>query len=172
MPNSEKIQLERQAEIDVGYDQMFERQWGRFERWIWLGFITVIILGLLGYFGRGPMNTVKRTVSDGTMVQYERVVRFKTPTMIVFSIPVNHGLASIKADKTTVQKLGLQQVFPQPTESLGSEEIGPLEFKVAEPTAKAVLVQLLMQPSSVGPAKSIYQVNGETIVNIKQFIVP
>ncbi len=66
-----KADLERQAEIDVGYDFLFERRWGRFERGMWLFFVLLMVAGVTGLLGRGPLNHVKKTAEDGTTIQYE-----------------------------------------------------------------------------------------------------
>jgi len=164
--------LERQADIDIGYDYRFEHAWGRFERYVWLGFCILLGGGLLGIFGRGPLNEVTRTYADGTSIKYERVVRFKSPTLIQFNVPAENGLVTIQPDKAATEKLGLQQTFPQPSQSLGSAEVGPLEFKAQAADAQKIFVQLSMQPSSLGPVKSTYRINGQETVQIDQFIVP
>src|SRR5947209_3340773 len=88
--------LERQSDIDIGYDNVFERRWSYFERFVWAFFSLLIAATLLGLLGRGPLNRVRRTLADGTTVEYERVVRFKSPSMITFVVPVKDGSASIQ----------------------------------------------------------------------------
>ena len=70
MATNTESALARQAEIDIGYDYDFEYKWGRFERGVWLAFGLLILAGLLGLFGKGPLNKVKRTLPDGTVIQY------------------------------------------------------------------------------------------------------
>jgi|SRR5579884_404177 hypothetical protein len=164
--------LERQAEIDVGYDYVFEQRWCTFERGVWAFFTLLIAAGLAGVFGRGPLNEVKLTLNDGTSVRYERVVRFKSPTVTNFEIPVSNGIAELEANTSAVKKLGLQQVIPQPTRTFGSEHVGPVQFQVVAPQTKTVFMQLAMQPSGLGPVTSSYRVNGQTTVQIKQFVLP
>jgi hypothetical protein len=77
--------LERQAEVDLGYDDAFEQQWEAFERCVWFVFMLLLIAGRVGSFGRGPLNQVKLTFDDGTTLQYERILRFKSPTVMNYS---------------------------------------------------------------------------------------
>jgi len=163
--------LERQADIDIGYDFSFENAWSRFERYAWLGFSILLCAGLLGIFGRGPLNQVSRTFGDGTSIKYERVVRFKSPTLMQFIVPAQDGIATIQPDKLATDKLGLQMTVPQPSQALGSSQVGPFQFRTGA-DAKTVFVDLMMQPGSIGPVTSTYRINGQNTVEIKQFIVP
>src|SRR4051794_38748262 len=164
--------LARQAEIDIGYDYEFEHKWGRFERGVWLAFSLLILAGLLGLFGRGPLNNVKRTLPDGTVLQYSRVVRFKSPSAMTFNLPLQNGTATLQAGNAVVEKLGLQSLFPRPSQNLGSPQVGSFRFQAASPEAQSVFVQMTIQPSGIGPVTSTYSINGLTSVSIKQFIVP
>jgi hypothetical protein len=164
--------IARQAEIDIGYDCEFEHKWGTFERVVWIIFGLLIAAGLAGLFGRGPLNKVKRTLPDGTTVQYERVVRFKSPSAVVFTLPVHQGAATVEANNAVVEKLGLQSLFPRPTLNIGSPQVGPFLFRASSPDAQNVFVELAMQPSAIGPVTSTYRINGLTSVSIQQFIVP
>jgi hypothetical protein len=172
MAAQDQISLERQSDIDIGYDYIFERRWARFERIVWGLFTLLIAAGLAGIFGRGPMNQVKRTLGDGSRVQYERIVRFKSPTRVNFELPANQGVAQIEADLSTITKLGLQQVFPQPTRDWGSEQVGPLQFQSVTSGTNSVFVQLAMQPAALGFVTSTYIVNGRTTVRIRQLVLP
>jgi hypothetical protein len=172
MATNIQSRLERQAEIDIGYDYEFERKWDRFERGVWLVYGLLLLGGILGVFGRGPLNKVKRTLPDGTIVQYSRVVRFKSPSAVTFTLPVHDGAATIQASNGVVEKLGLQSLFPNPTQNLGSSQVGPFRFQAASPGAENVFIQMTMQPSGIGPVTSTYYINGLTSVSIKQFIVP
>ena len=89
-----------------------------------------------------------------------------------FTVPVVSGVARIEADKTAIQKLGLQQVVPQPTQNFGSDRLGPIQFQAPDPNAKTVFLQLSMQPGSIGRVKSNYRLNGKTTVEIHQLILP
>lgn len=42
-------------EVAVGADLEFQKRWWAFERIVWLIFTGVIILDVLGFFGRGPV---------------------------------------------------------------------------------------------------------------------
>ena len=170
--NQNMPDLQRQADIDIGYDYVFEHRWARFERVIWGTLGVIIALGIAGVFGRGPLNNVKRTLPDGTFVQYERVIRFKSPTVLTFQLPVSNGVARLEATTAAARKAGLQQIVPTPTQDLGSEHIGPIQFQASSPETKTVFVELAMQPSGIGPVLSKYSINNTTTLDIRQFVLP
>jgi hypothetical protein len=167
-----KVGLERQAGIDIGYDYHFERNWGRFERAVWIGLLTLLVLSMLGVLGRGPLNKVEKTLPDGTSVQYERVVRFKSPSTVDLTVPVVNGRATVEVDKKSALELGMQQVFPLPTQTMGSPQVGPMVFQSADPSAREVFIHISMQPGGLGAITSTYRINGQTDIKIKQIMVP
>jgi hypothetical protein len=166
------VELERQAGIDTGYDYHFERNWGRFERGVWVLLLLILAAGLAGLFGRGPLNKVKAQLPDGTSIQYERVVRFKSPSVVSLSIPFVNGVSRVEVDRKSAEKLGIQQIMPQPTQDFGSEQLGPFEFRAPGPDVQKAFVQLSLQPSGIGPVTSSYRINNTTSVQLKQFILP
>lgn len=165
-------QLERQADVDIGYDYSFEHKWAHFERVVWVLFTALLVLSLLGFLGRGPLNRVSQRSEDGTLVRYERVVRFKSPSVVTFDIPVRNGVAELEPSQAALKQLGLERVLPPPTKNLGSEQVGPLLFQPSPPDATHVFVELAVQPSGLGPVTSTYLINGRDTIIIGQFIVP
>lgn len=165
--------LQRQSGVDVGYNRPFEQAWGRFERYVWATISLLILVGIAGVFGRGPLNLVSRTLPGNGMVQYERIVRFKTPTVIRFALPVDHpGTVSIQLDAVAFERLGLQTVVPQATKSLGSPMAGHFVFDTDSPQTKLVFVGLSLQPSTIGPVRSNYLINGQIQITLDQFVLP
>lgn len=164
--------LERQSDIDIGYNQSFEEAWGCFERYAWLVITILIVAGLLGLFGRGPLNQVTRPIGQTGSVRYGRIVRFKTPTVIDFVLPLKNGTATLRPDAQAIKMLGLRNVFPKPTKTLASPGAGCFVF-TADPTeTKTIFVQLSFQPSGVGSSRSTYFINEETPVRVEQFVIP
>jgi hypothetical protein len=171
MSSDSKPTLGRIAGTDIGYDAAFERRWCTFERGVWLVYVLIITVGLLGLLGRGPLNTVHQR-KEGVTATYERVVRFHTPTKIELEVPVTNGVATVMMDRKAFEKLNLKSVLPEPTRNLVSEDLGPLVFQAPSPADRTVLVQLNFEPGSIGPIRSGISVNGQSPLVLKQFMVP
>ena len=70
-------------EIAVGSDPEFQRHWSRFENGVWIFFALFVLADLAGCFGRGPLAKAQAQTKDGTLhVNYERIERFSTPSVI------------------------------------------------------------------------------------------
>ncbi len=83
-------------ELAVGEDLEFQRKWWRFENAVWIFFALLILLDLLGVFGRGPLANARAETSDGSMqIQYERVERFSTPSLLT----IRFGASAIRDQK-------------------------------------------------------------------------
>jgi hypothetical protein len=59
-------------EVAVGEDLEFQRKWWKFENAAWVLFTLIIIIDLLGVFGRGPVAKAKHRTGGR---QYGRKVR-------------------------------------------------------------------------------------------------
>src|SRR4051812_24094257 len=99
--------------IEIGFDEAFERKWLRFEHIVWVLMIATLMVGLAGGFGRGP--AVRGQASGAPIdVEYERVVRYQTPTEITIKSTSEHGIDRLFLGRDLVDRLKLQTVTPQP----------------------------------------------------------
>ena len=70
-------------DLAVGSDLAFQRRWWTFEFCVWTLFTILVVLGAIGCFGRGPVAKKQYKASDGSLdIQYERITRFGTPSLI------------------------------------------------------------------------------------------
>src|SRR4051794_15422996 len=109
-------------EIAVGADLEFQKKWWRFEFCAWVFFTLIVILDLLGAFGRGYLAKARAQASDDSFnIAYERVERFGTPSVLTVHFAqsaIHDGKVQLWASGNLVKELGAQRVVPQPTESV------------------------------------------------------
>src|ERR1700712_1296520 len=80
-------------EIAVGEDVEFQRKWWKFEKVVWVVFTALVVLDLVGVFGRGPVAKAHLATEDGAMnVTYERIERTGTPSILT----VKFGVTAIR----------------------------------------------------------------------------
>ena len=170
-------------ELAVGSDLEFQRRWWKFERGVWFFFTLLIVLDVLGLFGRGPLAKARLRASDGSAeVTYERVERHATPSVLTVHFGpsavedgavqggvVKDGKARLWVSEDVVKELGNQRVSPQP-ESSTLERGGILYTFPAGPPPLAV--QFSLQPTSVGPASVALQVPGRERQSANIFVMP
>ena len=110
-------------DLAVGEDLEFQRKWWRFEKVVWVIFVVIVLLDLAGVFGRGPAANAHARTGGGTMiVDYERIERFSTPSILT----IHFGPSAVKDGKfiqlwvsdVVVNELGNQRIVPQPVSSV------------------------------------------------------
>jgi hypothetical protein len=83
--------------------------------------LLLIIADVLGFLGRGYFAKGQVEASDGSIIQYERIERSATPSIlsIRFSADaIRDGKVHLWADDSLLKGLGAQRVIPQPESSV------------------------------------------------------
>ena len=160
-------------ELAVGEDLQFQQKWWRFENAVWVLFAVIILLDLLGVFGRGPLANAKAATSDGSLdVQYERVERFGTPSYLTIhfgSNAIRAGKVQLWASDSLLKPLGNQRVIPQPSAS----EVGNggvlYTFDASKPPA---LAGFALEPSKPGIEELTFRVPGFQPLTLRILVMP
>ena len=139
------------GELAVGEDLKFQRRWWIFERWTWRFFSLIVLLDFLGAFGRGPLANAHAHTADGALtLDYERVERFNTPSIITVHLGANavdNGQVKLWVDDSVVKRLGNQRISPQPLSSATADS-GVLYVFAADQHPNSV--QFALQPAYTG----------------------
>ncbi len=139
------------GELAVGEDLEFQRKWWVVERWTWRFFALIVVLDLLGAFGRGPLANAHARTTDGALtLDYERVERFNTPSILTIHLGANtvdNGQVRLWVDDSVVKRLGNQRISPQPLSSATTDS-GVLYAFAAGTHPNSV--QFALQPAYAG----------------------
>ena len=160
-------------DLAVGADLAFQQRWWKFEKTVWWIFAAIVLLDVLGCFGRGPVAKARMTTPDGSMnVEFERIERLGTPSLmtIKFGRPaIRDGKIELLVSESLVAELGNQRVVPQPAESkLGEGKI----LYTFPASAVPATVQFGLQPARAGVADLSLQVPGFAEVQSRIYIMP
>lgn len=160
-------------EVAVGEDLAFQRRWWHFERAVWIFFAVVVVLDVLGVFGRGWVSKAHVHSDDATMeISYERIERFSTPSIldVQFGPPaVHNGNIELWVSESIVKSLGAQRVVPQPASSVVGSGGILYTFPATNPPA---FVQFALQPSSPGIFPLQLRVPGHQTLSLKIVVMP
>lgn len=76
-PKHDGLQIDDDARLQ-------QRTW-RIQRLGWLGFVALVLAGLVGLFGSGPLSRAT-AIGDGVRVEYDRFARLHAPATLLVSI--------------------------------------------------------------------------------------
>lgn len=160
-------------EIAVGSDPDFQRRWLRFEHGLWIVFTLLVILDLLGFFGRGYMAKAKARTGDGTLdVQYERVERYSTPSILTVQFgpsAIHEGKVQLWVSEGVIKSLGTQRVVPQPASSVIGDGGILYTFPV---TSLPVSTGFQLEPTAPGIFEIALRVPGGQELRKKVIVMP
>jgi hypothetical protein len=160
-------------EVAVGSDLKFQYRWWRFERAVWIFFFAIVTADVGGVFGRGPLANAHARTKDGTLdVQYERVERFSTPSIMSVQFGPNairRGRIQLWVSESLVKQLGNQRIIPQPESSIVGEGGILYTFTATKPPASA---SFALEPASPGIFQIAVQCPGAQALAAKVIVMP
>jgi len=160
-------------EVAVGEDLEFQRKWWRFENAVWVVLTIVLILDLLGAFGRGYLAKAEAHATDGSIrVKYEKIERFKTPSIMTVELgpgAVHDGKVNLWTSENLVTKLGSQRVIPEPLVSVVGNGGTLYTFQAAR---NPISVEFALEPGGIGLYDLSLGVQGLERLKLKIYVVP
>jgi len=154
--------------IETGFDESFERKWIRFEHIVWVVMLAVVIAGLAGAMGRGPLARAQAAVPP-IEVEYERVVRYQTPTEIIVRFTGETGIQRLFVSRPLLDRLQLQSIVPQPTAAEPRADGAVLLFPQSGTSSQVTFVA---QPATLGRTRSAIGVPQGPHVTFTQLVLP
>ena len=162
------------GELEVGFDQAFERRWLFAERLGRIIMLLIVGVAIAGLLGRGPYSHESEKNSDGSLtVDFEPVARSQTGTQVSFHIdnPTASPTLDLFIGSTAVEPMGLQRILPQPLNTQAVE--GGLKLTIAiPPGAHDAVVRLMLAPLGMGPNELRARLEGHPLLRWTQFVVP
>jgi hypothetical protein len=127
----------------------FEWRWARFARIVYLLESLVLLAGLAGLLGRGPLSRATAGARGGPLwVEYEQRARLRTPT----TLTVHLGGAVLQRPEASVQltdpvhgRVPVSRVTPQPSGEALLSGGRQYTFRVAAPGDSAS-IDLVLEP--------------------------
>ena len=132
-------------------------------------FAVIIVLGLLGVFGSGPLSHATVRSDDGALtVDYQRFVRFKERTDVEIALRGGDGAAQVMVDRAFLDGFEVGGVLPEPDRE--SERGGQLVFTYADQAPETIRIS--MSPRTVGIRRGRVSVDGGGAVSFRQLVYP
>lgn len=159
--------------LELRHDRGRQRQEWRFERIGWCVLALLIVAALGGAFGDGPLARASASAPAGARVDYERVVRYGTSTMLSLTLPpaaARDTMAVVTLDRAFLNAVDVDDVRPNPLETRASAD--RVEYHVRRAQADAPMrVDFTLKGTSAGWRQGRVGTDAG-VVAIRQFVLP
>lgn len=159
--------------IAVGEDLEFQQRWWRFETAAWYLLALLLVADALGAFGQGWLAHAHARTRNGALdVQYERIERAGTPSMLTIHAgpaAVRDGTVELLASESVVKGLGAERVIPQPKVSA----VGPRGITYIFPVSETpATMSFELRPNSIGWNEVTLTAAGGATVHFPVLVLP
>ena len=155
------------GELEVGFDERFERSWRRAQHVGWAAMLLVVAAGLAGLMGKGPFSHHTSVTADKALAaDHEPVARYGTATTVTLHLDMAKFAPgrdwTVHLNSAWVEPMGLQQITPQPLRQAADGGGVALSFAF-EPDEPDALIRLALKPSNVGLAHLTARIGPEFV---------
>jgi hypothetical protein len=158
--------------LQVSEDLRFQHRDWIVQRIGWTALALILLAGLAGLLGPGPLSNAEVGNNGSLKVQYERFVRHGSKTELrVYAAPsaFDAGEARLAISRDYLSSFDLEQVTPSPVRVDASGDALIFVFQ-GQPSAVTEL-SFELQPDELGTHPASVALNGQS-VSIQQFTYP
>jgi hypothetical protein len=165
MPRVGSLEIDQDLELEL-------RQWS-VQRVGWAVFLLILIAGLAGLLGGGPLGHAEAS-ADPLTVGYERFARTRAATELEVHISPGaapNGEVEIWLDRGYLDKVDIEVVLPQPSGMAAAADRIIFRFIVNDPAEPGEII-FDVQPSEPGRIEARLGLVDGPEVRFDQFIYP
>lgn len=159
--------------LQIDEDLEFERRQWSVQRAAWAFFALLLLGGLLGLFGSGPLSHAD--VSSGPLIlEYDRLARQRAPTALQIQLgpeAVRDGEVTLWLDRAYLQVISIEQMMPEPAQTVAAANRVLFRFPIARQNPDSEIT-LTIEPEEPGLKTGRLGVEGGPEVTFQQFIFP
>jgi len=159
--------------LEINEDFRFQQRDWLVQRVGWCALALLLLAGLAGLLGPGPLSQTTRTDGRGLEVAYERFVRHSAQTDLFFRVAPQalvSDQARLMIGREYLAANSLQRIDPEPksTRSLGEYVEYSFDAQAREPLA----VHFTAEPNDLGKHSVSIRLNGGPEITLVQFTYP
>lgn len=165
----------RTEDIEAGCDLPFERRWWRLQRVSWIILSFLLLGGMAGLFGHGPLSKATLHPPGSALeVRYDRLARRETPSLLELRLEKSalvSGRVQILLNRALVDKMQLKQIVPVPL--LAEPRADGVRFVFqTDPSCDSAFIVFSENPTTPGLVDAEVTVEGADPVHFRQFVYP
>ncbi len=161
-------------ELEVGFDQPFEKRWLWAEQVGRVVMVLFIAAGLAGLLGRGPFSHhTAQSAQSALAVDFEPIARANAATQVTFHLdnPTEQPTLDLFISTNVVEPMGLTRILPDPIRSKVVKNGIVLTVGVPTGTVNAEL-RLALMPTQLGSNQLEARLGDHPPLKWTQYIVP
>ncbi|WGV20766.1 MULTISPECIES: hypothetical protein [unclassified Pseudomonas] len=168
MDEEEFISRRHPVEEDM---RMQQRVW-RFERVGWYALVLVVLLGLAGVFGNGPLSNAQLTSEDGRVhVEYQRLSRSGTTDNLRITVRGTAGEpVMLLLGGTLLREASIETLQPEPQVSQSHGR--SLLLQLGTSKKGIATLYLTLRSEYVGPLEGVVRAGPNSVVHFSTFLYP
>ena len=163
----------RSEELQLDTDDAFQRNEWRIQRVGWIVWTLVIVAGVIGLLGSGPMSRAETVAPDGSLtIAYDRYLHYHHPTQLMLSVgEIADDELRIKLNRALLDRLQIQRIEPEPSQAELADD-GVIYTFLQQPSARNAKVILHVDYEHFGANHGTVELVGHEPVTLKQFVYP
>jgi hypothetical protein len=166
--------VQRVGDLEIFEDHDFQRKSWAVQRYLWTVMALVVLLGLLGLFGTGPLsNTSAGNEGSPLVLHYNRFGRQRSPSKLVADMrPGTAGNeARLWLSAEFLAGMEIEDIEPQPERVEAGPDRSALVFRLVAP-GTPTRVTISMRPETLGQIRGHVSVDDAPALRFAQFIYP
>ncbi len=161
-------------ELEVGFDETFEKRWLRAEQAGRVFMVLFVAAGLAGLLGRGPYSHRTARIADLALsADFEPVARSQSGTQVTFHLDnaTDAPTLDLFIGTRLIEPMGLQRILPEPVRTRAVQD-GLLLTVAVPPRTHDATLRLMLQPVGIGPEPLVARLQGHPALHWTQIVVP
>jgi len=169
------VEEAQKGDLEVHQDLPFERRNWRAQRFGWAVMGLLVLAGLAGLFGRGPLASAARSSPGGALeVEYERFTRHGSPGKLRVTVApqaLEDDTLRIRVSRSFLQGLQVETVEPPPASALVSGDYLEYSFHAEAGQPARILFRVIPDQYFLRTAE-VSVASGRERVRFQQFVFP
>jgi hypothetical protein len=161
--------------IQIEEDSRHQQRDWRFERTGWAVMAIVLVAGLLGLLGYGPLSQTQAGARGALTVTYDRLQRASAPTAYRFQAAqslARNGELRLRFDDALLDEMEMDSILPEPVQMRAGPGYTEFVFAMAGAEGPPARLQFQFQPATFGHVRGRVSTEGAEPLVIDQIIFP
>lgn len=162
------------GDLQVDQDMGFQRRMWTIQRVGWGVVALILVAGMLGVFGEGPLSDASARAGDALEVRYGRIERHRSPSTMSVWVSTDlaqSGKVEVWLDREFADRLRIESVTPEPESVETSATRVTYMFEVDDHQSRAV-ISFGTDQQGMGLQRGAVGVGEGPSVSFRQLVLP